>query len=460
MAEPEEGILDRTLARLRRGWHEVAGRDRASLADTLGPDLDAAGLDRLRGAIDDCLAARGGAVSALARAADLGETYLKLSARGRRRFMALLANEYGTDDRAVDAAARLTLTSPDDAARAAAQGALAKALVPRRIALFRQLGALPDGVKFLVDLRAELRSLGIDPARRRVLDADLRGLLASWFDVGFLELRRISWDSSAELLERLIAYEAVHEIRSWSDLKNRLDSDRRCFAFFHPRMPAEPLIFVEVALVTGMADNIQHLLDENAPAVEAEAADTAIFYSISNAQSGLAGISFGNFLIKRVVDLLRQEAPNLKTFATLSPIPGFRAWLDAAIESGAGVSDGIVPADNLPALAGVLEHNWPGNPDQSEALREPLTRLAAHYLLHVRRGERTSDPVAHFHLTNGARLERINFLADTSSKGLNESASMMVNYLYKLSDIEKNHEAYSEDGTVRKSNQVRSLLMN
>lgn len=458
MAEPVDGILDRALARLKRGWHEVAGRDRASLADTLGPKLDDQGMDRLRAAIEDCLGARGGAVSALARAADLGEIYLKLDPSGRRRFVELLADEFGTDDAAVDAAARSTITAAGDAAREVAQARLAKVLVPRRIVLLRQLGALPDGVKFLVDLRAELRSLGIDRVARRTLDADLRGLLASWFDVGFLELRRITWDSSAELLERLIAYEAVHEIRSWSDLKNRLDSDRRCFAFFHPRMPAEPLIFVEVALVTGLADNIQHLLDESAPAVDAAHADTAIFYSISNAQSGLAGISFGNFLIKRVVDLLRQEVPTLKTFSTLSPIPGFRTWLDAAIESEEGIPENIVPAANLSALAGVLDKNWSDSPAQCEALREPLTRLAAHYLLHVRRGARTHDPVANFHLTNGARLERINFLADTSSKGREESATMMVNYLYKLSEIEKNHEAYSEDGTVRKSNQVRSLL--
>jgi malonyl-CoA decarboxylase len=453
MADPAAGILDRTLARLRRGWHDVAGRGRASLADTLGPGLDDAGVDRLRQAIEECLAARGGAVSGLARAADLGETYLKLDADGRRRFMALLFEEFGSDDAAVDVAARLTITSPDREARNAAQARLAKALVPRRIALFRQLGALPDGVKFLVDLRAELRLLGIDRAVRKAIDEDLRGLLASWFDVGFLDLRRIGWDASAELLERLIAYEAVHEIRSWTDLKNRLDSDRRCFAFFHPRMPAEPLIFVEVALVSGMADNIQHLLDEDAPAADPTSADTAIFYSISNAQSGLAGISFGNFLIKRVVDLLRQEFPNLKAFATLSPVPGFRTWLDRALKTGEGVPD-----DEVAEFIGDLDQDWPNDAERREAMREPLTRLAAHYLLTVKRGDRVADPVGNFHLTNGARLERINFLADTSEKGLRESAGVMVNYLYKLSEIEKNHEVYSEDGTVRRSNQVRSLL--
>jgi len=215
----------------------------------------------------------------------------------------------------------------------------------------------------------------------------------------------------------------VHEIRSWSDLKNRLDSDRRCFAFFHPRMPDEPLIFVEVALTTGLAGDMAALLDEAAPALDPAEANTAIFYSISNAQQGLAGISFGNFLIKRVVDLLRGEFPGLRTFATLSPIPGLRRWL--------------------------------GEPPDGETA---LLNAAARYLLEEKRHGRAADPVAHFHLTNGARVERLTPAADTSEAGQQRSLGMMVNYVYKLDEIDANHEAYVGSGTIAASSQVRSLL--
>ena len=209
-----------------------------------------------------------------------------------------------------------------------AKAALRRALEPPRLRLLTQFTTIPDGRKFLVDLRAFLLKVRRDDKLLAALEADLRGLLAAWFDIGFLELQRIDWNSPAALLEKLVGYEAVHEIRSWRDLKNRLDSDRRCYAFFHPRMPGEPLIFVEVALVKGLAGSVQGLLDEKAPLLDPREADTAIFYSISNCQQGLAGISFGNFLIKRVVEELSGEFRNLKTFATLSPIPGFRAWLD------------------------------------------------------------------------------------------------------------------------------------
>ena len=217
---------------------------------------------------------------------------------------------------------------PEPDQRAAAERALRAALEPPRITLLRQFNALPEGVKFLVDRRAELIDLGQRDPVLHGLEEDLKRLLANWFDIGFLELKRITWESPAALLEKLMAYEAVHEIRGWTDLKNRLEADRRCFAFFHPRMPDEPLIFVEVALVSGMAGDIHALLDEAAPIGDPHSADTAIFYSISNCQRGLAGISFGDFLIKRVVDALATELPRLKVFATLSPVPGFRAWLE------------------------------------------------------------------------------------------------------------------------------------
>jgi malonyl-CoA decarboxylase len=300
------------------------------------------------------------------------------------------------------------------------------------------------------------------------LEADLKQLLAGWFDIGFLELRRITWESPAALLEKLSAYEAVHEVRSWSDLKNRLDSDRRCFAFFHPRMPDEPLIFVEVALVDGLAGNIQTLLDEQAPVGDSRAADTAIFYSISNAQKGLVGISFGGFLIKRVVDQISAEFPRLKNFATLSPLPGFRAWLDGRL---AAMDDILKPAEQKALSAVAREspkgvtlkelmatHDWAKTPAVAAALQPPLLRLAAQYLLTAKREDgRALDPVTHFHLSNGARVERINWLADTSPKGLAQSAGMMVNYLYRTADIEANHEAYTGEGVVAASSEVRAL---
>jgi malonyl-CoA decarboxylase len=297
----------------------------------------------------------------------------------------------------------------------------------------------------------------------------MRRLLAAWFDVGFLDLRRITWASPAQLLEKLIAYEAVHAIRSWEDLKNRLDSDRRCFAFFHPRMPDEPLIFVEVALVRSMADNIQALLDEAAERQDPGKADTAVFYSISNAQKGLAGISFGNFLIKRVVDELAHELPNLKTFATLSPIPGFRAWLEGRLAADEpelltlpeeqDLISATRAANARAGLAALLqEPDWPQRPAYAAVARGPLTRLCARYLLREQRGGRPLDPVARFHLTNGARIERLNWLADTSKKGLRESAGLMVNYLYRLTDIDENHEVFMGEGRIVASSGVAGLL--
>ncbi len=266
----------------------------------------------------------------------------------------------------------------------------------------------------------------------------------------------------------------MHPIKDWGDLKNRLSSDRRCFAFFHPRMAGEPLIIVQVALVHGIADNVQTLLDESAPVLDPTEADTAIFYSISNAQEGLGGISFGNFLIKRVVDELAAEFKNLKTFATLSPIPGFRAWLDRKLsEPGKDVEAELLTPNDRKALAvaaktgaepaslkTVLQTpDWHGNPELTKALKQILPRLGAGYLAKEKReGGVAYDRVAHFHLSNGARIERLNWLADTSENGLRQSAGMMVNYLYKLNDIEANHEAYRGEGKVQTSSAIRSLL--
>ena len=320
-------------------------------------------------------------------------------------------------------------SAKDPAERATAKAHLRRALEPPRVKLLRQFTAIPDGMKFLVNLRAFLL-----PARKTdpllaALEADLRTLLASWFDVGFLELQRIDWSSPAALLEKLVGYEAVHEIRSWRDLKNRLDSDRRCYAYFHPRMPSEPLIFVEVALVRGLADSVQRLLDRRDPVLDPRTADTAIFYSISNCQRGLAGISFGNFLIKRVVELLSAEFRNLRAFATLSPVPGFRAWLreklqadepgllseeEAASLSTAAPAELPAAESGAQALLAILDQRgWYRDPVMRRAAEPVLLRLCARYILlesSPAHPKRAKDPVAHFHLFNGARIERINLL--------------------------------------------------
>src|SRR5579864_7590498 len=391
-----DGVFDRALANLRGAWREIALSARGVLSGAPRPDLPEDDVIRLRQQMLSCLDGRGGEVTARARAAELGRSYLALSPAGRERFLRLLAEEFDTDHAVVDDCCALVAAAADPAARSAAERALQAALRPPRVTLLRQFNALPEGVKFLVDRRAELIALaGNGPAMRGLAD-DLRELLANWFDIGFLELRRITWESSAALLEKLMAYEAVHEIRGWTDLKNRLEADRRCFAFFHPRMPDEPLIFVEVALVSGIAGNIHALLDEAAPIGDPQAADAAIFYSISNCQRGLHGISLGDFLIKRVVDALASELPRLKSFATLSPLPGFRAWLAAEAERGglllAAESRALQPlaemaGNGVPeaALLRLLDQpGWPEERRVAAMLREPLLRLAAQYLLHGR----------------------------------------------------------------------------
>jgi malonyl-CoA decarboxylase len=462
-----EGVFDRTLTNLRSAWREIAESARGVLTGTPRPDLPGEDASRLHQQMLRSLDGSAGGVTARARAADLGRTYLALDSAGRERFLQLLAREFDVDHDEIRHRCQTLLETAEPAQRASEERALRAALEPPRITLLRQFNALPEGVKFLVDRRAELIHLGRQDPLLGGLEDDLKRLLANWFDIGFLELKRITWESPAALLEKLMVYEAVHEIRGWTDLKNRLDADRRCFAFFHPRMPDEPLIFVEVALVSGMAGDVHALLDEAAPIGDPHAADAAIFYSISNCQPGLAGISFGDFLIKRVVDALATELPRLKIFATLSPVPGFRTWLERQNRSGA---DDLLLAAERPAIQALGEEeadllvllnreDWQDDPRIATALREPLIRLSARYLLRERTPSgRALDPVAHFHLSNGARVERLNWLGDASAKGLQQSAGIMVNYLYRLGDIEANHEAYRGDGRVAASSAVRNLV--
>lgn len=468
MNDHTPGILDRTLRQFRRAWR-LGGMGRGPLKDGVAPDLPDGDADRLRRQIDACLEARGGQVSARARAADLGETYLVLNPAGRRRFLEILARDYDVETGAVDEAILARQEAGDEIERRRAEGYLREALVPPRVKLLSQFNELSQGVKFLVDLRAELMMFAAEDIRLQALDADIHALLASWFDIGFLDLKRITWETPATLLEKLIEYEAVHAIRSWDDLKNRLGEDRRCYAYFHPRMPDEPLIFVQVALVKGMSDNVQGLLDEDAPPGDPEDADTAIFYSISNCHLGLAGVNFGNFLIKRVVDDLVRDLPNLKSFATLSPIPGFRDWLrehsngdqmtlfdDSEFKSLESVTG---TADPIAAIESLLEQpDWMNRTDLTSVLEPILMRMCARYLVQSRNGQRARNRVAHFHLSNGARIERINWLADTSARGLAQAAGLMVNYRYRLAEIERNHEAYSGKGEVTAGPAVKKLL--
>jgi malonyl-CoA decarboxylase len=466
--EASPSLLDRSLRSLRRMWREVSGRLPGAISPTIDRDLLGTSAEQLRAHMRDCLEARGGEVSGRARAADLGVTYLHLTPAGRTLFLSILAHDFDLPRDQLRATAQDYLAADGIEAAQRLEVRLREILTAPRVKLLTQFNGIPEGIKFLVDMRADLlKQSGDDPALGG-LESDMRQLLTSWFDVGFLDLKPITWDSPAALLEKLIAYEAVHKIQSWADLRNRLDSDRRCYAFFHPRMPREPVIFVQVALVTGMSASIQDLLDENAPANDPREADTAIFYSISNAQVGLRGIGFGDFLIKQVVDDVARQFPRITTFATLSPIPGFRRWLDKRepAELAELVPAGrfepleaLLTARGLADLRGVLAlDGWADDPAIAEALREPLTGLCAHYLLNLDPHSRPRDSVARFHLGNGAAVERLNWLGDRSPKGLAESGGLMVNYQYRLEDIEHNHEAFAAHGTIAASDAVRAAL--
>jgi malonyl-CoA decarboxylase len=318
---------------------------------------------------------------------------------------------------------------------------------PPRQELFRRLNMAPGGTGVLVEMRSRLlRELGAKPQWSGI-EADLAHLLASWFNRGFLVLQRIDWRTSALILEKLIQYEAVHAIKGWNDLHRRLAADRRCYAFFHPALPDEPIIFIEIALTKGMSGSVQPLLEPDSPVVDTQSANCAIFYSITNCQTGLRGISFGNLLIKQVAEDLGREFPRVKTMATLSPVPGFRYWLDTVPESAA-----------IRRLKARLDaSDWHKNPSTAEELQRELMRLCAQYLVDAKNGQEPLDSVERFHLGNGARLERINWLGDTSAAGLSRSAGLMVNYVYRLSDVDRNHEAYAREHRVVAARQVEKL---
>jgi malonyl-CoA decarboxylase len=397
---------------------------------------------------NELLSTRGDA-SGAALARELIEAYRGQDREAKRGFFTQLAIQHDVPHEAVEAAIDAFRQTPD----VAGLKRLRHVLEPRRHELFRRLNMAPDGTRQLVAMRRDLLELLPDHPALRPVDDDLQELLAGWFNPGFLTFRPIDWNSPASLLEKLIRYERVHKIANLEALRRRLGEDRRCFAFFHPALPDEPLIFVQVALLKGMASRVQPLLDQEAPTQPVGEADTAIFYSISNCQTGLKGVSLGNFLIKMVVAALEAELPQLRSFATLSPIPGFTAWLSRAAAAG----DPLVPADLTATLA---NPDWHRDEEQSEALKPVLMGLCAHYLVREKRGSRPLDPVARFHLGNGARLERLNWLGDVSAKGIAESAGMLVNYRYDQARIPANHEAFVATGEVIHASAVKGLLPN
>ena len=362
----------------------------------------------------------------------------------QKAFFDILLKDFAPSREALAEACQRYLDDPSSANTTA----LFQVSEPPRQELFRRLNQAPGGTAQLIAMRRLLlQELKARPELTAV-DHDLQHLLASWFNRGFLVLRRIDWSTPASILEKIIKYEAVHAIKDWDDLRSRLQpADRRCFAFFHPALADEPLIFVEVALTRAMPGAIADILEPGATAQPAEEPDTAVFYSISNCQDGLRGISFGNFLIKQVVEELAREIPALRQFVTLSPVPGFRRWLDSL---GEDAQLGATAAECLKALK-------PDAPPPPR-LEQPLLALAAEYFLHAKNGGGLPlDPVARFHLGNGARLERLNWRGDLSASGLRQAAGLMVNYRYELRQIEKNHEAYANQGAVTASPEVRKL---
>jgi malonyl-CoA decarboxylase len=411
--------------------------------------------DRLDGLIELCealLSGRGEA-SGVALANEILADYAALTTGPRVAFFESLARTFGYDNSRIEAAiaAWRQSQSADDAAE------LHRASEPRRLELFRRLNLAPGGTAALVHMREQLMDAMDHRDDLAVIDNDFVHLFSSWFNRGFLVLRRIDWSTSASILEKIIRYEAVHEIRDWEDLRRRIDlPDRRCYAFFHPALVDEPLIFVEVALTREIPDAIAPILSDKREMVDPERATTAVFYSITNCQRGLAGVTFGHFLIKQVVEEVRREWPRISTFVTLSPAPNFTEWLTRERANEASIA---IDTDDREALRALDRPNWWLDEQLVEVIGEPIMRAAAWYYVRARnRRGLPVDSVARFHLGNGARLQRLNWIADTSERALEQSYGLMVNYLYDLDYIEENHEAYAQQHVVVASTGVTRLV--
>jgi malonyl-CoA decarboxylase len=431
IAERGRALIDRT-----RDRREAAEQRTANLAQLC----------------EELLSGRGEA-SGVALAREILSRYAELKTGPRITFFEVLARRFGPDRARLSAAVAAWQASPSDITAAEVH----RASEPRRLELFRRLNLAPGGTAALVRMREQL----IDAMDHRddlaVIDDDFLHLFSSWFNRGFLVLRSIDWSTPASLLEKIIRYEAVHAIRDWNDLRARIDSpDRRCYAFFHPALIDDPLIFVEVALTRRIPTAIDPILSAKRERVEPERVTTAVFYSISNCQRGLAGVSFGHFLIKQVVEEVCRQIPRLATFVTLSPAPNFAEWLkrERAAEASIALSE-----EDRAALKALDRADWWRDPATAEAVREPLLRAAAWYYLRARTPRGTPrDSVARFHLGNGARLERLDFLADTSERALRQSHGLMVNYLYDLEHIERNHEAYAQQHAIVAASAITRLV--
>jgi malonyl-CoA decarboxylase len=426
------------------------GRQLLDMTRKRGPDAVTRSADFVV-LCEDLLSGRGEA-SGVALAREILTRYSALTIGPRIAFFEALAQRFGSDRDRMEAAIAAWQKNPNDETASE----LHEAAEPRRQELFRRLNLAPGGTAALVRMREQLLDAMSHRSDLGVVDADFVHLFSSWFNRGFLVLRDIDWSTPANILEKIIQHEAVHKIRSWDDLRRRIDPpDRCCFAFFHPALNDEPLIFVEVALTEGIPGAIGPILAAKREALDKDDVDTAVFYSISNCQRGLAGVSFGNFLIKQVAEEVSRENPKLKRFVTLSPVPGFATWLKR--ERGSGASRALTPED-LEALANLDIEGWWQVPETREPVEDPLMRAAAWYFLYGRNSRGLpADPVARFHLGNGARLEQMHFLADGSENGIRQSYGLMVNYLYDLDDIEKNHEAFAENRMVVASSAVRKL---
>ena len=437
--EPKAGVSSPSLeAHALPGGRSMRERLQATLRrgeEALSPRVLRRTLAELQAIVDP----RVSEVEGGRRAKAFAVRYRTATAEERRDAWLLMSEQFGPDPKKIRSAREQHEAAQGTQEEGAAEIRLRRALLSPRARLLQRFSAFPEGMRFLVDLRAELLPHLKGDKRLLPLEAELEQLFSTWFDVAFLELRRLSWDSPASLIEKLIKFEAVHDIRSWADLKNRLDSDRRCYGFFHPHLDGEPLIFVEVALTDSISDCITPLLDETAAASDLARATTAIFYSISNCQSGLRGVSFGDSLIKRVVETLKEEFPKLKTFCTLSPIPGLRAWLARQ-----------VPAEKLAAWDRPLDLG-PKAPERQE-----LLSWAARYLGKELQDGKPVDPVARFHLGNGARVERLNWAGDPSAKGLKQSFGLMVNYLYDIKRLDK-HRTMLSQGQIPMAGAIEDL---
>ncbi len=398
----------------------------------------------------EALLSERGEASGMTLAQELLAAYAALSDPARLEFLRTLAQRFGPERARLDRAIARYRENPSPQNGVA----LHAAAEPRRQELIRRLNLAVGGTPHLVRMREDvMRHLATNP-ELQPLDVDFLHLLSSWFNRGFLMLQGVDWNTPALVLEKIIRYEAVHAISSWEDLRRRIDpDDRRCFAFFHPSLPGEPLIFVEVALTMSVSDAIAPLLAPERKPIEAARATTAVFYSISNCQEGLKGVPLGNFLIKQVVEVLKRELPGLRKFVTLSPVPGFGPWLRREIRS-----DGFFTAADKDALRALDVPGWHENAQLARSVRPILAAAVTHFLLSARTGPgKIIDPVARFHLNNGASLERINWLGDVSPRGLAQGAGFMVNYNYDLAQIEKNHEAFAKEAQVIASRAVRKL---